>query len=50
MMPQLFASVQELLQVGVFSLLFHRRCSSLFMQVGVSVGVNGVSFDVDQHA
>ena len=30
-----------------FFLFSHRRCSSLFMQVGVSVGVNGVSFDVD---
>jgi hypothetical protein len=27
--------------------LSHLTCSSLFMQVGVSVGVNGVSFDVD---
>jgi len=50
MMPRLFAGVQKLLQVGVFFLFSHRTCSSLFMQVGVSVGVNGVSFDVDQHA
>jgi hypothetical protein len=47
MMPQLFAGVQKLLQVGVFPLFFHRACSSLFMQVGVSVGVNGVSFEGD---
>jgi len=46
----LFASVQNPLQVGKFSLLSHRTRSLLFMQVGVSVGVNGVSFDVDQHA
>ena len=49
-MPRLFADVQKLLQVGVFCLLFHRVCSQLFVWVGVSVGVNGVSFDVDQHA
>jgi hypothetical protein len=46
-MSRLFADVQKLLQVGAFSLLARRVCSSLFMQVGVSVGVNGVSFDVD---
>jgi hypothetical protein len=47
MMSPLFAGVQKLLQIGVFFLFSHRTCSSLFMQVGVSVGVNGVSFDVD---
>ena len=46
-MPLLFADVQKHLQVSVFSLSSHRRCSSLFRQVGVSVGVNGVSWDVD---
>jgi hypothetical protein len=47
MIPWLFAHVQKHLQVGVFFLLSHRTCSSLFVRVGVSVGVNGVSFDVD---
>ena len=50
MMPRLFADVQKLLQVGAFSLLSLRVCLRLFVQVGVSVGVNGVSFDVGQHA
>ena len=50
MMSRLFVGVQKLLQVSVFSLLSLRTCSSLFMRVGVSVGVNGISFDVDQHA
>jgi sorbitol-specific phosphotransferase system component IIC len=50
MVPRLFASVQKLLQLGEFFLLSHRVCSPLFVWVGVSVGVNGVSFDVDQHA
>jgi len=49
MMPLLFADVQKLLQVGRFFLFSHRPCSPLFVRVGVSVGVNGVSFDVDQH-
>jgi len=43
MKPRLFAGVQKLLQVGVFFLFSHRTCSSLFMQVGVSVGVNDVA-------
>jgi hypothetical protein len=46
-MPLLFADVQKHLQVSVFLLFSHRRCSSWFMQVGVSVGVNGVTLDVD---
>jgi hypothetical protein len=49
-MPWVFANVQKLLQLGIFFLFFHRRCPSLFVRVGVSVGVNGVSFDVNQHA
>jgi hypothetical protein len=39
MIPRLFAGVQKLLQVGVFSLLSHCGCSRLFVWVGVSVGV-----------
>jgi hypothetical protein len=35
----LFTGVQKLLQVGVFSPQSHRTCSSLFVRVGVSVGV-----------
>ena len=40
MLPLLFTGVQKLLQVGVFLLSSHRTCSSLFMWVGVGVGVN----------
>jgi hypothetical protein len=47
--PWLFTGVQKSLQVGVFSLLSHRGCSLLFVWVGVSVGVNSVSIDIDQH-
>jgi len=39
MVPRLFAGVQKLLQVGVFFRLSHRMCSSVFVRVGVSVGV-----------
>ena len=47
MTPRLFADVQKHLQVSEIFRFSHRACSPLFMQVGVSVGVKGVSCDVD---
>src|SRR5215217_7698095 len=47
---RLFADVQKLLQITIFSLIGFRECSPLFVQVGVKLVSTGVDLAVLLHA